>query len=53
VRVLSRDRGYPAGESSIRWDGRDDDGVSVASGVYFVKLRTELGERVRRAVLLK
>ena len=27
-----------AGERSVTWDGRSDDGVPVASGVYFVRL---------------
>jgi hypothetical protein len=53
VRVLSREQVFPAGENSVRWDGRDDSGASVASGVYFVRLRTPLGERVTRAVLMK
>ena len=33
-----------AGERSVTWDGRSDDGVPVASGVYFVRL--EAGARV-------
>jgi hypothetical protein len=27
------------GRHAFRWDGRDDDGLNVGSGVYFVRLR--------------
>jgi PKD repeat protein len=39
VRTLVNGR-QPAGEISVVWDGRDDRGLSVATGVYFVRLRT-------------
>jgi hypothetical protein len=43
----------PAGRHLLRWDGRDDGGRQVASGVYF--LRVTAGERTedRKAVLLR
>jgi len=44
VRVLV-DGSLPAGESVLRWDGRDTSGERVASGVYF--LRLEAGDEVR------
>jgi subtilisin family serine protease len=37
VRMLSDDE-LPSGDYSVRWDGRDDAGRDVASGVYFVRL---------------
>ena len=37
VRTLA-DRTEPAGARSLAWDGRDDDGVPVSSGVYLVRL---------------
>jgi hypothetical protein len=37
----------PAGPQSIDWNGRDDNGVNVASGVYFYRLRAE-GELFQR-----
>jgi hypothetical protein len=53
VRTLADNQQYPAGVNTVRWDGRNDAGASVASGVYFVRARTALGMRVSRAVLLK
>ena len=42
-----------AGSQQVVWDGRDDAGRPLSSGVYFVKLAT-LGElRTRKLVLLK
>jgi flagellar hook assembly protein FlgD len=53
VRVLAKDRAFTAGQNELRWDGRNDAQEPVASGVYFVRVSTELGEKVTRAVLLK
>jgi len=35
------------------WDGRNEVGEPVASGVYFVQLRTKKYQQTRRMVLLK
>lgn len=53
VRVLSDRRMFPGGNNSITWDGRNDNGSPVASGVYFVRMRTPVGVKASRAVLLK
>lgn len=53
VRVLAHDQIFSAGDNVITWDGRDDHGAPVASGVYFVRLETSLGVLTQRAVLLK
>jgi len=52
VRTLV-DRSMPAGEHVAQWDGRNNLGENLASGVYFYRLVS--GERVltRKAVLLK
>ena len=42
-----------AGEHSIVWDGRDDSGKSVSSGIYFYKMKTGNYEKTKRMVLLK
>ena len=35
-----------AGVYAIRWDGRDDNGRELASGVYLYRLRTGDGQQV-------
>jgi hypothetical protein len=43
----------PAGPHSVRWDGRDDRGRVVASGIYTVQLTADGRVRRQKAVLLK
>ena len=50
VRVLQLDE-QPAGEHSLSWDGRDDYGRAVASGVYIYRLNVG-GWAVHRRMLL-
>ena len=52
VRVL-RDRWYQSGPHSVRWDGRDDRGSAVASGVYFCTLRQAGLADTRKMVLIR
>ena len=43
----------PGGERTVSWDGRDDQGHPVASGVYFCRLRTEGRVWTERMVLMR
>jgi len=43
----------PAGKNSAGWDGKDDLGNSVASGMYFCVLETNTGEIVEKLTLLR
>ncbi len=58
VRVLL-DRSMAAGNHGVAWDGLDDKGRAVASGVYVCRLECKLGpditrlEETRRIVLLR
>jgi len=52
VRTL-RDEVMKAGEWQIPWDGLNDSGQRVSSGVYFYRLATEFGVQTRKMVLLK
>ena len=52
VRTLL-DRVVPAGEASVRWDGRDDAGRQVHSGIYFYELRLGAERVSRKMVLLR
>ena len=49
-----RDDTEPAGEHLVDWDGRDREGLPVASGVYLYRLSTAPGEDLsRRMVVVK
>lgn len=43
----------PPGYHEIEWNGDNDAGEVVASGVYFVRIRTGQGEVVKKAVFVK
>lgn len=51
VRTLAAAQPHAAGRVAFVWDGRDDDGARVASGVYFVRAITEGGNSTRRVVI--
>lgn len=42
-----------AGHRSVTWDGKDDAGKEVASGIYFYKLQTGHFENTKKMVFLK
>ena len=46
-------RGLRSGEHEFTWDGKDDRGRPVASGVYVVRLETADDIDVRRVALIK
>ncbi|MCC6350046.1 MAG: hypothetical protein IT347_10710 [Candidatus Eisenbacteria bacterium] len=52
VRTLDHEA-LAAGEYRERWDGRDDDGNPLASGVYYARLETEDGPLTRIITYLR
>lgn len=52
VRTLVADR-LPAGRRTVAWDGRDDRGGAVASGVYYVVVSVDAEHVTRKVTLLK
>jgi len=44
---------YPAGEHSVVWNGRDDDGRTVSSGVYFYRIKAGDFVDSKKMVLMK
>jgi flagellar hook assembly protein FlgD len=43
----------PAGAFSVPWDGRDDNGRALPTGVYFAKIVTGQESAMGRAVIAK
>ncbi len=52
VRVLA-EGDHTAGEHRVTWDGRDDAGRTMSSGVYFYKLSGAADSQMRKMLLLK
>ena len=52
VRTLVDER-VSAGRHVIQWDGRDDNGRAVASGVYLYRLQAGTRTAVRKMVLMR
>lgn len=52
VRNLA-DRNFAGGDNLISWDGRDEAGKEVGSGVYFYRLKTGSFEKSRRLTVLR
>lgn len=47
------DHALDAGHHEVHWEGRDDRGRSVASGVFFCRLKAGVDEDVIRMVLIR
>ncbi len=52
VRLLA-DRVFAAGEEELRWDGRDENGRSLSSGAYLVRVESASETRSLKITLLK
>jgi len=52
VRVLL-DEYLPAGSHQVTWDGRSGDGTTLASGVYFYRLRSDVVDVSKKMTFLK
>jgi hypothetical protein len=52
VRTLIDDM-FPTGEHSVVWNGTDDSGKSVSSGVYFYRMNTDRYSATRKMILMK
>ena len=42
-----------AGSYSVPWDGTDNSGMTVSSGVYFYKLTSGTNSQINKALLVK
>jgi len=52
VRTLA-DGMREAGEHTVTWDGRDDNGLAASSGIYFYTLTTPQAKLVRKMTFIK
>ncbi|MCB1047695.1 MAG: hypothetical protein KDC10_10895 [Calditrichaeota bacterium] len=43
----------PAGQHTVRWDGRSASGANVASGVYWMRLHGAGAKAVAKALLVR
>ncbi len=53
VRRLVKDERLPNGSCTISWNGKNDDGDSIASGIYFVRVINGKYSEAYKMVLLK
>ena len=47
------DGAFTAGEHAVDWNGRDDAGSAVGSGIYFYRLDADGLSQTRKTMLIK
>jgi hypothetical protein len=52
VRTLVDDY-FPIGEHSVIWDGTDESGSSVSSGIFFYQMKTDNHHQTKKMILMK
>jgi flagellar hook assembly protein FlgD len=52
VKILL-DEETSAGTHSLIWNGKDERGMSVASGIYFTKIKTDNDIHLKKMLLMK
>lgn len=53
IRTMIRERKSDRGHHSVDWDGRDENGALVPSGVYFYQLRSSGQQTSRKMLMLR
>jgi|GEM_PF-1647409 len=53
VRALLSDKNQPAGSHQVTWDGTDNTGKQLPSGLYFFQIKTEHFVEVKKMILAK
>jgi hypothetical protein len=53
VKLLVSGQSFEAGRHQLQWNGTDDTGASVASGVYILRLADGSAAQTQRMTLLK
>ncbi|RKX63251.1 MAG: hypothetical protein DRP42_07835 [Tenericutes bacterium] len=52
IRTISSEE-FTAGSHTVLWEGRDDSGSSVTSGIYFVRILSDNSNVTRRVILTR
>ncbi len=52
IRTLVK-RDQPAGAHDIQWDGKNEQGVQVSTGIYLYRLQTEHHVQIRKMMLIR
>ena len=52
IKTVARGQ-FTSAARQVTWDGRDDTGNMVASGIYFVRANTGLSQHVRKLVIVR
>ncbi|MCP4709456.1 MAG: T9SS type A sorting domain-containing protein, partial [Planctomycetes bacterium] len=53
VRILANDQAYQPGYYQLIWDGKNNRGSEISSGVYFYRLQAEGFDAIKQMVLLR
>ena len=53
VRTLVNENSEIAGDYTVKWDGKDNNGEKVSSGVYFSRLKTEDFTSTKKIILVR
>ena len=51
--LISDIRQLPEGQHSVVWDGKDDSGKPVSSGIYLYKLKSGNFDKIKKMIILK
>ncbi len=52
IKILAEET-LSAGEHTFEWDGKDNEGISLPGGIYFIQLKAQSFRKTIKAVLLK
>jgi len=53
VKTLAKAQDQPAGSFTLRWDGKNDLGSAVSSGIYFYRLEADSYHFIRKMILIR
>jgi hypothetical protein len=53
IKSLYKNEMLEAGTFTLQWDGTNDRGTSVSSGIYFLQMKTESYSEMKRLILLR